>query len=106
MRPVLAADFDNIDEAGGGQQGGTCAAAFKQSVGGDGRTVHELGVNGSVRGGHDAEVCQAGQDGAALVLGRRRLFVHLKTAILQKDEVGKCSTNIDSNQCRGHLERS
>ena len=48
MWSILAADFDNINEAGGGQQCGTCAAAFKQRVGGDGRPMHELGVSGSV----------------------------------------------------------
>ena len=48
MGAVLAADLDDIDEAGCGEQGGTRAAPLQQGVGGDGRSVHKLGVRGRV----------------------------------------------------------
>ena len=46
MGPVLAADLDDVDETGGGEQGGAGAAALEQGVGGDSCAVHELGVSG------------------------------------------------------------
>ena len=108
--PVLASDLDDVDETGGGQEGGAGTAAFEQGVGGDGCAVHELGVDGRVicgggyycRGSYYAQVCQSGEDRAALVCGRGGIFVDLQTAVLQQDEVGECSAYIDSNQGGGH----
>src|ERR1700733_670532 len=39
---ILAADFEEVFEAGGGNEGGTSAFALQQDVGGDGRAMNDL----------------------------------------------------------------
>ena len=104
MGAVLAADLDDVDETGGGEQGGAGATALEQGVGGDGRAVHEFGISGRVTcgGGYNAETGQPGQNRLALVGGCSGLFVDVQAAVLQQDEVGECAAYISSNQGRGH----
>ena len=87
VRSILAANLDDIDETGCGQQGGTRAAAFQQGVCGDGGAVHEfdVSVGGAFRSfiaPGDAQVGQPGQDRLALVEGRGCLLVHAQVAVL------------------------
>ena len=101
---ILAADLDDIDETARGQQGCTRALPLQQGVGGDGSTMHNLGVNGCLfcGGGQNTQVGQPGQNRPALVGRRGRLLVHSQAAIFQEHEIGKCSANIDSNQGSRH----
>ena len=104
MGPVLAANFDDIDETGGGQQGRARAAPLQQRVGGDGRAMHQFNVNCCVCAGRyrNAQACQPGQNRPALVGWRRRLLMHAQPAIFQQHKIGECSADINSDQGRGH----
>ena len=95
---ILAADFDQVFEAGVGEHCDPRAFLFEQRVGRDGGTVSD-----TVRRRIVEHLAQAADDGVRWVGRGREHFVHADFASDDRDEIGEGAAGVDSDQYRAAI---
>ena len=98
-RDVLAADFEDVAEAGGGDEGGAGALGFEDQVGRDGGAVEHAGDVRRVRPGGVQDEAHPGQEGFGRVLrGGGGLDAQQAAGggVLQRD-VGEGAADVDGD---------
>ena len=96
-RAVLPADLKHVLEALGNQEGRACALVFKQSVGGHGGAVGDVGVSRHLKLLHAREKSQC------RVVRRRREFEHPDLAPVDQSKVGESTPNIHTEDSIDHI---
>jgi hypothetical protein len=86
----LAADEEDIFEAGGGDEGDTGAFSFEQRVGRDGAAVGDFGL----LAGEGADAFEYGARG--VVRGGAE-FVDVETAVVEEEEIREGSAGVDAD---------
>ncbi len=99
VRPLLAADLEQVAEAGGGDEAGADTAMLDQGVGGNGGAVAEIadGTGPSIDPGE--AFLHAGGDAAGRVIGGGGDFpdLDLPGFIVEQAEIGECSSGVYSD---------
>ena len=108
LRPLVAADMDDVAVAGGGDHAGLGAVVLEHRVGRDRGAVEDVGDRLGRRGAALAELGDARRRAlGGIVRGRRHLVDRaLARLAVGDDEVGEGATDIDADQLHGRSARS
>ena len=97
LRPAVAADVDQVAEAGGRDHAGARAVALEHDVGRDRRAVQQLRDVADVAPGERAQLAQAVHRRLRRVRRRARHLVDGDGGAVEQHQVGEGSADIDAD---------